>query len=40
MALALARTLVERGTYDPDAARAAYVDWLASGSFDACVQQR
>ena len=34
MALALARTLVERRTYDPDAARAAYVDWLASGPFD------
>ncbi len=34
MALALARTLVERGTYDPEAARAAYVDWLASGPFD------
>ncbi len=34
MALALARTLVERSTYDPDRARAAYVTWLESQPFD------
>jgi ADP-ribosylglycohydrolase len=34
MALALARTLVERGTYDPENARTAYVAWLDSGPFD------
>jgi ADP-ribosylglycohydrolase len=34
MALLLARTLVEHGTYEPDAARAAYVYWLDSGPFD------
>ncbi len=34
MALALARTLVERGTYDPEAVRRAYVAWLDSGPFD------
>jgi ADP-ribosyl-[dinitrogen reductase] hydrolase len=34
MALALVRTIVERGKYDPDAARSAYVDWLNSGPFD------
>ncbi len=34
MALAVARTMVEWGTQDPDAARAADVDWLASGPFD------
>jgi|SRR5215472_44372 len=34
MALALARTLVDCGTYDPNAVRAAYVDWLNSQPFD------
>ncbi|MDD5092581.1 MAG: ADP-ribosylglycohydrolase family protein [Candidatus Wallbacteria bacterium] len=34
MALMLARTLIERGTYDPDAAREAYIFWLKSGPFD------
>ena len=34
MALSLARMLVERGTYDPDAALGAYRDWLNSGPFD------
>ncbi len=34
MALALARTLVEQAAYDPDRARAAYIDWLNSHPFD------
>lgn len=34
MALALARMLVDRGTYDQEAARRAYVAWLDSGPFD------
>jgi ADP-ribosyl-[dinitrogen reductase] hydrolase len=34
MAVTLARTIVERGTYDQSAARDAYVDWLNSGPFD------
>jgi len=34
MALLLARSLVSRGTYDVDAARAAYCFWLNSGPFD------
>lgn len=34
MALALARTLLESGTYDRDAVRAAYVQWMRSGPFD------
>jgi len=34
MALLLARMLVERGTYDSNAARDAYVYWLDSGPFD------
>jgi ADP-ribosylglycohydrolase len=34
MALSLARTLVERGRYDPEEARKAYVFWLESGPFD------
>jgi len=34
MALALARTLVARRTYDPEAVRRAYVEWLDSGPFD------
>jgi ADP-ribosylglycohydrolase len=34
MALALARTLVERGDYDQKAARDAYVSWLKSNPFD------
>src|SRR5690606_27979613 len=34
MALMLARMLVERGTYDPAAARKAYLFWLDSGPFD------
>jgi len=34
MALALARTLVERGTYDAATARRAHVAWLESGPFD------
>lgn len=34
MALALARMLAERGWYDPEAARQAYLAWLDSGSFD------
>ena len=34
MALALTRTLIARGGYDPHAVRAAYVNWLDSGPFD------
>ena len=34
MALMLARLLVERGEYDPERAREAYVFWLDSGPFD------
>ncbi len=34
MALALARTLVERRRYDPESARQAYVTWLESSPFD------
>ncbi len=34
MALALARTLVRLRTYDPGAAREAYLDWLRSEPFD------
>ena len=34
MALALARTLIARGTYDPSAANGAYVEWLDSHPFD------
>lgn len=34
MALLLARLLVERGGYDPEGAREAYLWWLASGPFD------
>lgn len=34
MALALARTLVEHGGYDPGQARKAYVEWFESGPFD------
>ncbi len=34
LALMLARTLVERGRYDREAARRAYVRWLESGPFD------
>lgn len=34
MALALARTLVARGTYDPEAANRAYTEWLDSNPFD------
>ncbi|MYA32608.1 MAG: ADP-ribosylglycohydrolase family protein [Gemmatimonadales bacterium] len=34
MALALARTLIARGTYDPQAANRAYTDWLDSDPFD------
>lgn len=34
MALALARTLIARGTYDPEAAKGAYREWLDSGPFD------
>lgn len=34
MALALARTLVERRTYDAQAAKIAYQTWLNSGPFD------
>jgi ADP-ribosylglycohydrolase/fructose-1,6-bisphosphatase/inositol monophosphatase family enzyme len=34
MALALARSLVERGGFDPDAVLAAYRDWLDSSPFD------
>ena len=34
MALLLARMLVERNTYDANAARTAYVYWLDSGPFD------
>ena len=34
MALALARTLVDQGTYDPEGVRAAYVSWLNSEPFD------
>ena len=35
MALALARTLVGRKGFDPEAIRAAYVEWYESGPFDA-----
>lgn len=34
MALLLARTLAQRGAYDPEAARRAYGYWLNSGPFD------
>ena len=34
MALALARTLVERGTYDRESVRAAYIGWINSNPFD------
>ena len=34
MALQLARTLLRRGTYDPEAVLAAYRSWLDSGPFD------
>ena len=34
MALALARMLAEKGVYDADAARAAYVRWIDSNPFD------
>lgn len=34
MALALARSLVERGSFNPGAVRGAYVDWLHSHPFD------
>lgn len=34
MALALARSLIEAGTYDPQKAREAYLEWLDSGPFD------
>jgi len=34
MALALARTLVAGGTYDPEAANRAYTEWLDSNPFD------
>ena len=34
MALALSRTLIARGTYDPEAARGAYREWLDSDPFD------
>ncbi len=34
MALALARTLIARGPYDPEAANGAYVEWLHSSPFD------
>lgn len=34
MALALARTLIARGTYDPEAANRAYAAWLDSDPFD------
>jgi ADP-ribosylglycohydrolase len=34
MALLLARMLVKHGTYDPEAAKKAYVFWLDSGPFD------
>lgn len=34
MALLLARTLVDRGEYNPDAARHAYVHWFESAPFD------
>ncbi|WP_419164322.1 ADP-ribosylglycohydrolase family protein [Candidatus Palauibacter sp.] len=34
MALALARTLIARGTYDAEATFAAYREWLHSGPFD------
>ncbi len=34
MALALARTLAECGTYDAEAVRRAYVEWLDSDPFD------
>ena len=35
MALALARAICETGSYDQNAARSVYVDWLESGPFDA-----
>lgn len=34
MALLLARMLIERGTYTPDAAHDAYLNWMDSGPFD------
>lgn len=34
LALALARSLAERGTYDPDAVASAYIAWHESGPFD------
>lgn len=34
MALMLARSLVEKGRFDPDAVRQAYVWWFESGAFD------
>ncbi len=34
LALALARTLVARGTYDAEAVAAAYADWYESPPFD------
>src|SRR5204862_1393500 len=34
LALALARSIVEHGRYDPVAAMQAYRDWLASSPFD------
>ena len=34
MALALARTLIARGAYDPEAANRAYTEWLDSDPFD------
>lgn len=34
MALALARTLIARGTYDPETANGAYREWLDSHPFD------
>ncbi len=34
MALALARAILDRGRYEPERARQAYLDWLRSGPFD------
>lgn len=34
MALVLARSIVEEGRYDPDAAAEAYIGWMQSGPFD------
>jgi ADP-ribosyl-[dinitrogen reductase] hydrolase len=34
MALALARSLIARGTFDAEAVRAAYLEWMDSGPFD------